>query len=233
MEITCTRCHQAVEAENCYCPTCGLPQLQYSAENVPGQAPPERWTEPVRDAGTVDWKRALPTALMFAVPAGLLSSGISPLGFFGLFWMAAAAAWTVALYLRSRSPAWITVGAGARIGLVTGLLGGWLAFAVSGGMLFVDRVVMHKGSQFDAEWQENVDAGNQRTQDWLAGMGSEFQAQMRLNQAQNRVTMLSPYGRAGSAAFGLAGGTGFLILFAIAGGALGARFQARRRPPQA
>jgi hypothetical protein len=64
-------------------------------------------------------------------------------------------------------------------------------------------------------------------------MGSEFQAQMRLNQAQNRVTMLSPYGRAGSAAFGLAGGTGFLILFAIAGGALGARFQARRRPPQA
>src|SRR5580704_14181749 len=131
MEITCTRCHQTVEAENCYCPTCGLPQLQYSAENVPGQALPERWTEPIRDAGTVDWKRALPVALMLAVPAGLLSSGVSPTSTLGLFWMSAAAAWAVALYLRGQRPAWITAGAGARIGLVIGLLGGWMAFAVS------------------------------------------------------------------------------------------------------
>jgi hypothetical protein len=232
MEITCTRCHQAVEADNCYCPTCGLPQLKYSAENVPGQAPPERWTEPVRDASMVDWKRALPVALMLAVPAGLLSSGVSPMSGFGLFWMAAAAAWTVALYLRSQRPAWITVGAGARIGLVTGLLGGWMAFAVSGGQLFVDRALLHKGGQFDTDWQQSVDAGNQRVQQLLSGMSSEFQAQLQLSQAQNRSVVLSPYGRAGSAAFGLATGTGFLILFAIAGGALGARLQARARRPQ-
>src|SRR5580658_6356990 len=129
MEITCTRCHQAVEADNCYCPTCGLPQLQYSAENVPGQAPQERWLEPVRDASTVDWKRALPRTLMLAVPAGILCPILYPMGFLGLFLMALAAYWAVVLYVRSERLAWITVGAGARIGLVTGLLTSWLAAA--------------------------------------------------------------------------------------------------------
>src|SRR5580700_7978007 len=141
MEITCTRCHQSVLADNCYCPTCGLPQLLYSAENVPGQPPPERWNEPVRDASIVDWKRAMRMCIALAVPAGVLCSLFSPVSIFGLLWMAIAAAWAVALYLRSQKPAWITIGAGARIGLVTGLLAAWLAFTISGSVLYVDRFV--------------------------------------------------------------------------------------------
>ncbi len=233
MEINCTRCHQAIEAENCFCPTCGLPQLQYSADNVPGQAPPEQWTGPVRDAGTVDWKRALPLALMLAVPAGLLSSGASPISFLGLFWMSGAAAWAVALYLRSQRPAWITTGAGARIGLVTGLVGAWLAFGVSGGALFVQRVVLHQSSQIDGEWKTNIAAGEQMTQQLASGMGPALAAQEEAAQAQNRVWMLSPEGHAGGQAFNLAISSGFLLLFAVAGGALGARLQARARRPQA
>ena len=62
----------------------------------------------------------------------------------GLFWMAAAAAWAVAIYVRGQRPAWITVGAGARIGLVTGLLAAWLAFSISGATLFVDRFVLQR-----------------------------------------------------------------------------------------
>ena len=77
MEVTCNRCHQTVEAENCYCPTCGLPQLVYAAEGPAGQAQPERWDEAVRDAATIDWKPALRAALLMAIPAlmvfGLLS----------------------------------------------------------------------------------------------------------------------------------------------------------------
>ena len=88
----------------------------------------------------VDWKPAMRSALLLAVPAGLLSSGLSPVGFFGLFWMAAASAWAVALYVRGQAPAWVTIGAGARIGLVTGLLAAWLAFTVSGSVLFVEPV---------------------------------------------------------------------------------------------
>jgi hypothetical protein len=143
MEITCTRCHQAVLAENCYCPTCGLPQLVYTAELPSGPEQADRWTEAVRDAGSVDWKPAMRLAAMLAVPAGVLSSGLTPTGSFGLFWMAAAATWTVLLYMRSQRPAWITVGAGARIGLVTGLLAAWLAFGINGGSLVVERYLLH------------------------------------------------------------------------------------------
>ena len=112
-----------------------------------GAVPPasERWPEPVRDASSIDWKPGMRAALMLAVPAGLLSSGISPLSVLGIFWMAGAAAWAVMLYMRSQRPAWITIGAGARIGLVTGLIAGWVAFGVSGVGLFVLRVVSHQG----------------------------------------------------------------------------------------
>src|ERR1700759_383658 len=112
MEITCNRCHQPVLADNCFCPTCGLPQLVYTAESAEGQNTADRWTEAARDASMVDWKPAMRWALIVALPAGLLSSGLSPVGFFGLFWMTAAAAWAVVLYVRSQRPAWITTGAG-------------------------------------------------------------------------------------------------------------------------
>ena len=72
MEITCTRCDQAVQAEDCFCPSCGLPQLVYSAEDAAGQQA-ERWSETVRDASTLDWKPAMKSAATLAVPAGTLS----------------------------------------------------------------------------------------------------------------------------------------------------------------
>jgi hypothetical protein len=232
MEINCVRCNQAVETDSCYCATCGLPQLQYSAENVPGQAPPERWNEPIRDASMVDWKRALPTVLMLGIAAGLLSSEVSPMGRLGLFWMSSAAALAVALYLRSQRPAWITVGAGARIGLVTGLLGAWIAFSANGGALFVQRVVLHHGSQIDADWMNNISAGEQLSKQMFESMGPMFAAQEEAAEAQNRTWMLSSEGHAGGQASNLAIASCFLLLFAIAGGALGARFQARTRRPQ-
>ena len=74
MEITCTRCNQTVQAENCYCPVCGLPQLVYTADGSQGQGQPDRWNEAVRDASSVDWKMALRSALMLAIPAGKKNS---------------------------------------------------------------------------------------------------------------------------------------------------------------
>jgi len=81
---------------------------------------------------------------------------VLPVSIFGLLWMAVAAAWAVALYLRSQRPAWITIGAGARIGLVTGLLGGWMAAAASGVTLFVMRFVLHEGKTIDDTWQTMI-----------------------------------------------------------------------------
>jgi len=225
MEITCTRCHQAVEANNLYCPTCGLPQLQYSAENVPGQAPPERWLEPVQDASIVDWKRAMRPALALAVPAGVLCSLFSPVSIFGLLWMTIAAAWVVALYLRNQRPAWITVGAGARIGLVTGLLGAWTAAAASGISLFVKRFILHEGKSLDESWTTII--SNQVAQQWSSA-GVDAQT---INTYKG--WLLSPEGRAGAMLSAILFLVTILVFFAVGGGALGARLQARTRRPQA
>jgi len=221
MEITCTRCHQAILAESCYCPTCGLPQLLYAADVVPGQALPERSNEPMRDASTVDWKRAIRSVLVLAVPAGLLCSLFSPVSLFGLLWMSVAAAWAVNLYLRSQRPAWITVGAGARIGLVTGLLGGWMAAAASGLTLFVMRYILHQGKELDDTWETIIT--DQVARQWTAA-GIDAQTIILYKS-----WLLSPEGRAGSmlSAIGLL--VLALVFFAVGGGAVGARLQARAR----
>ncbi len=230
MEITCNRCHQTVQAEDCFCPACGLPQLVYTADAPSGQPQLERWPEAVRDASMVDWKPAMRAALALAVPAGLLSSGLSPVGILGMFWMAAAAAWAVVLYVRSQRPAWITTGAGARIGLVTGLLAAWLAFSISGATLFVERFALHHAILMDAEWKTAVDLSQQMTRQWGAGAGDTAQAQAM--RAQIHQWMLSPWGHAGIQVFGLIGNSIFLLFFAAGGGALGARLLARARRPE-
>ena len=229
MEMTCNRCHQPVPADSCYCPACGLPQLVYSAEAGSIPPPSERWPEAVRDASSIDWKPGMRAALALAVPAGLLSSGISPVSLFGIFWMAGAAVWAVVIYMRSQRPAWITMGAGARIGLVTGLIAGWLAFGASGTGLFVNRVVMHQGGQIDSEWREFVDKDQQLSQQWLSQMSVPTQT-AQLNAQRN--WMLSPEGHAGFQTMGLVFDCLLLVLFAVAGGALGARMLARSRRPE-
>jgi hypothetical protein len=224
MEITCTRCNQAVLAENCYCPVCGLPQLTYAADGAAGPGQPERWTEVVRDAGSVDWKPALRFALMLAVPAGLFCSLLSPVSIFGLPLMAATGAWVVVLYIRSQRPAWITIGAGARIGLVTGVLGGWTAAAASGITLFAMRFWFHQGKFYDNLWQDLVN--QQMSQQWTS-MGVDAQT-----IALMKAWLLPPEGRAAwlLTAITLLGMA--LLLFAVAGGALGARMLARSRRPE-
>lgn len=225
MEITCNRCHQTVQAESCYCPGCGLPQLVYSADAVPGQASPERWDGATRDASSVDWKPALRAALKLAIPAGLLCSGYPLLGVFGLVWMAVAGAWAVALYLRSQRPAWITIGAGARIGMVTGLLGAWTAAATMSALLFAMRFFFHQGKVFDTFWQTQV--SEKAAQQWAAA-GIDAQTILAAKTLLN-----SPQGRGGVALSVLIFLALALVIFATAGGALGARLMGRARQPEA
>lgn len=228
MEITCSRCHQPVDADSCYCPTCGLPQLVYTSDGNPGQAPQEKWTEAVADASVVAWRPALRSAILLAIPAGLLCSGVSRAGALGLFWMTAAAAWAVTLYTRSQRPAWITAGAGARIGLVTGLMAAALAFAVTGLALFLDRFLLHQGTSMDNEWRMFVDAVVKWSQQILTQMGVPDQGQ---STAQKNL-MLSPEGHAAYATLNIAGNDAFLVVFAVIGGAIGARLLARSKRTQ-
>jgi hypothetical protein len=225
MELSCNRCHNAILAENSYCPVCGLPQLVYeAADGVQGQPQPEHWDGAVRDADSIDWKPALRAALLLAIPAGILSSGVSPLGALGILWIALAAAWAVVIYLRGKQIPWITVGAGVRIGLITGLLTDWIAFGVSGCALFLERFLLHRSGQIEAEWKAYVEASQQLA----AQMGITDSVQMQAQKA----LMLSPEGHAGFAIFGILFNEVFLLIFAIAGGALAARIMGRTRLPE-
>lgn len=180
----------------------------------------------------VDWKPAVRAALTLAVPAGLLCSAVSPVGVFGLVWMGAAAAWAVVLYMRRQQSAWLTIGAGARIGLVTGLFAAWLAFSVGGSALFVQRFVLHRASQMDTDWKTRVTASQEMAQEWTAGMGPTEASEAKAVRNQVMSWMLSPWGQAGIEAFSIAFNSMFLLFFAVSGGALGARIMARRRRPE-
>jgi hypothetical protein len=220
MELTCNRCHQTVQEGDCYCPVCGLPQIVYSTDGAAVQGEGEHRQERVLDAGTVDWKLALRSAMALAIPAGIFCSVPSPVGFFGLLIMAGAAAWVVALYLRSRRPGWITIGAGARIGLVTGILGSWTAAVVTALTLYILRFLLHHGDVFDNFWQTFC---QQVTQQWTT-MGVDSQSMTIL-----KGLLTSPEGRAGwvlaAVAFLMAG----LLVFATAGGAISAHLLTRTR----
>lgn len=223
MEVTCTRCHQGVEAGTCYCPACGLPQLVYSTEGAGEQGIADRGDMPVRDAASVDWKQALRVALMLAIPAGILSSMLSPLSIFGMLLMGGTGIWVVAIYLRRERPMWITIGAGARIGLVTGILGAWTAVAASGASLFAMRFFFHQGQSFDDLWLNMVD--RQLNQSAATGLDAHAIAVLKS-------WMLSPAGRAGWVVGTVTLLAALLMLFAVAGGALGARVLGRpTRPP--
>jgi len=220
MELSCSRCHQTVQPEDCFCPVCGLPQLVYTAEASAAPGQPEQWSQVARDANKVDWKPALRRALALAVPAGIICAALTRIGLFGLLLIPGIAAWVVALYMRGQRAPWITVGAGARIGLVTGILGSWTAALTSGLTLYAMRFWLRQGSIFDDMWQSQINQGSQQ----LSTLGFDPQT-----VAATKLMMLSPEGRAASVLFDI----GFLVLviviLATAGGALGARLLGRPR----
>lgn len=220
MELTCSRCHQTVQPGDCFCPVCGLPQLVYTAEGSTGTNQPERWADAVRDTGAIDWKTALRSSLALAVPCGILCAVLTRVGLVGALLMPIAAAWVVALYMRSRKPTWITIGAGARIGLVSGILSGWAAALTTGISLYGARYWLHQGKAFDNAWQNEITLVTQQ----LASMGFDPQA-----IAENKSLMLSPEGRAASMLFNTVLLAVILLAFSVAGGMLSARFLGRPR----
>jgi hypothetical protein len=223
MEITCTRCHQTVQPDDCYCPVCGLPQLVYTGESTGDPAQSDKWNEVVRDAGSIDWKPALRYATLFAVPAGVLAALLSSINVLGPLLMAVTGALVVALYMRNRRPSWITLGAGARLGLVTGVLGGWSTVAASGVALYAMRYWLHQGNTLDQLLQTQINEGSQQ----MLSLGFDPQV-----VATTRALMLTPEGRAGGVLSNACFLALALLVFSIAGAALSARILARTRRPQ-
>jgi hypothetical protein len=232
MELTCSRCHQTVRDGDCFCPVCGLPQLVYTAEASAGAGQADQRIGAVRDASEIDWKPALRAALALAIPAGLFCSIPLSAGFFGLLLVAGTAAWVVALYMRNQRPAWITIGAGARIGLVTGILAGAIAFTANSAVLFIQRYGFHQGNRIDGDWKAFVDMDLQVSQQITAMIGPADPAQAAALRAQQQALLLSPEGHAGMVIAELAIASLFFVFFAVTGGAVCARMLGRSHRPQ-
>lgn len=177
----------------------------------------------------IAWRPALKAAMMLAIPAGVLSAQMTPIG---LICMVGAAVWAVSLYARSARSTGISMGTGARIGLVTGLIASWLALTVSGVHLWADRFILRQGSQVDAGILAPIQMGLDFDKQFLAQMGvANNDAALVMQRTQ--ASMLSAEGRAGYVLSAFLVSAVFLIFFATIGGAVGARFVAQPRRPNA
>ena len=147
-------------------------------------------------AGGIAWRPALKAAAMLAVPAGILCSGLTPLGqSLGLLWILGASIWAVNLYMKRVRPGRLSMGAGARIGLATGLFASWLTLSVNGVALWVARFVMHQGGQMDSLWATEVQNSLQLSQQMVSQMGLTA-AQAAQSTQLSRTWMLSAEGQA-------------------------------------
>ncbi|MFC5863566.1 hypothetical protein ACFPT7_14765 [Acidicapsa dinghuensis] len=210
-----------------------MPQLTFSPESATpatGGEPPPFYPPGSQGVHNIVWRDAMKASLLLAIPAGLMC--LAPGGsLLSLFWMAGAAVWAVSLYSKRTHVAWISSGVGARIGLITGLIGSWLAICIHAVGLWMVRFQFHEGGQIDSLW-------NSQIQNWL-----QLEQRLLLQSGESSadvtsyIHMLSgfistPEARAGSIVGGYALIAAFLVLMAMAGGALGARFLTQPRRPR-
>jgi hypothetical protein len=237
LDITCQRCHETLREADRYCPVCGLPQLVYIASESLSVSLNDEAAAPGGEmlglGDGIAWRPALQAAVLLAIPAGVLSSSLSPI--LALVWVMGAAAWAVGLYAKRVRQGRLSMKSGARIGLVTGLFAAWLSFGVNGVALWVTRFLRHQGGQIDAEWVGAVQQSVERNQQIVAQAGmSAAQASEMLQVTQwFKALMLSPEGRAGFALVGLLALAAILLVVATIGGAVGARLLAQPRRPSA
>lgn len=233
MEATCQRCHEPLREADRYCASCGLPQLTFSPESATlatGGEPPPFYPPGSQGAHNIVWRDAMKASLLLAIPAGLmcLAPGGSVLN---VLWLTGAAVWAVSLYSRRTRAVWLSSGVGARIGLVTGLIGSWMAICVHALSLWMVRFEFHEGGQIDSLWSSQIENWLQLEQHLLVQSG-ESSADVTSYIHMLRGFVSTPEARAGTLVGGYVLITGFLVLMAMAGGALGARFLTHPRRPR-
>jgi hypothetical protein len=171
-----------------------------------------------RSLDIVSWKAAVVSALLVAVPVGLLSSILD----FGALWVIGGGIAAVSLY-RRRVGVLPTNRMGWRIGGLLGVLAAFISTASYSLKLLVQRYVLHSG-----ELDQQLHSVAQQFADQINRSDPQTAAAM----AQLSHFWLSPDGAA-AIVLGTAAVSAFsMILFAAAGGAIGARIAAFGNRPQ-
>lgn len=187
MESLCHRCGNALEQQEPFCPHCGAPQFLVETPEAgsPQQAPIRFRTEP----NLIQWRTAIVSALIVAVPVGVLSALTSTSSLFVL----AGSFATLALYRRRGAFADIRIG--WRVGALLGAASSLVASASWALWMLIQRYLLHNGAaldkQFTAAAQQGVDM-------WMKAVAQQGPQPDEVMHAAKSVAafLLSPDGHA-------------------------------------
>ncbi len=222
MEQFCHRCGAALNGTDPFCPHCGAPQLRYEPSEEPasstGVLPRQRLAS--RNPGAVHWRDAILAAAILAFPAGLFSSFLG----FEALWVIAGGIAAISLY-RRRTQTLPTSSTGWRIGGLLGLFAAVVTAIIDGVTLLVQRYAMHEGSLLDQRYH---DLGQQLTEQLVRSNPDAATALPGFLHF-----WLTPDGAAAMVLINTVGLVVSMLLFAAAGGAIGARITQKTAQPSA
>jgi predicted RNA-binding Zn-ribbon protein involved in translation (DUF1610 family) len=178
----CPRCHADLPTEDTgeltYCPHCGAAQIILSEElreqfeQQQLTAPPssddastatlhsDSTEPPITDPAAIAWPRALQLVALagaaFAA-AMVLTLALPPLVLVLLLWMLGAPIILLGIYCAKNPTTRVTTGFGARLGLLSGLSVGIVFMTVDILGMFVQRFLLHKGAELDAQFAASLE----------------------------------------------------------------------------
>lgn len=218
MDLVCHRCGSVLNSpDELFCPHCGAPQLRYEPADDPMESPaPSQHTTSGR-LDLVSWKAAIVSALVIAalvsIPVGLLSTIYD----FSLLWVVGGGIAAVSLY-RRRVGVPPSGRMGWRIGGLLGLLAAFLSVAIFSVRSVIQRYALHSS-------EPELQVHSLAQQIAAAAAKQTSYSNPQTAAAANYLVQfwLSPDGAAAivlgtAATFALC-----MVLFAAAGGAIGAR----------
>ncbi len=215
MDLVCHRCSATLDPEAYYCPECGAPQIRFVAEDgdaaltTPGAG--VTLHAAAADSGSsISWKMVIRIAALVGVAVGILSTLLA-VG--SVLWVAVGAIVVMGIYHRRRPLALLGPQVGARVGALVGLIAATVAFAANAVLLVVQRYGMHQGNQIDGQLTSIVKQA--------ATHASAMDPQAPVLAFTN--FWLSAEGRIGLILLTMAFLSTLIVLFAIAGGVLGAQ----------
>ena len=224
MERLCHRCSNPLREDEPFCPHCGAPQLVVEAADSSFAQQPAM---PMRgqSQGGVQWRAAIGSALLVAIPVGLLS-GLASSGFF--FFVVTGGFAAIALYGRRTSAA--TDGRiGWRVGGVLGVASAFLATAAWAAQLVIERYLLHHGAAIDSLFNA---AAQQQVKYWMQASAQQGPQPPEVMHAMQAVAnfILSPDGHAASQlATAIVMSLSMIFFAAVAGAIAGRLFAVRRR----
>lgn len=216
MDLVCHRCSATVEPDAYYCPNCGAPQIRFvpQDENIASTGSDTAGaisasSEAERN-NSIQWKLTIQIAASVAVGVGILSTLLAA---GSVLWVAVGAVIVIGIYHRRQPHAFLGRQAGARIGALVGLLAAAVALAGNAIFLVIQRYGMHQGKLIDSQLTTIVKQAGERA----AAMDPQAPVAAFTN------FWLSAEGRIGLILLTMGFLAALILLFAIAGGVLGAQ----------